>query len=209
MSLTDITTVPPMSVAVVKYDRGMTRWQPDARGRLEQAAMELYLERGFGQTTVAQIAERAGVTERTFFRYFADKREMLFGGSGQLQQLMVDAVAAAPTTATPLEAVGAALEAVGDVFVDLDHSRTRQIVIDSDASLQERELIKRERLATALTAVLRARGIDEPGASLTARAGIGVFHVAFVTWIAAGNTRSYAEIARELLDQLRAVTRPH
>jgi len=198
-----------MSVAVIKYDRGMTRWQPDARGRLEQAAMELYLERGFGQTTVAQIAERAGVTERTFFRYFADKREMLFGGSGQLQQLMVDAVAAAPTTATPLEAVGAALEAVGDVFVDLDHSRTRQIVIDSDASLQERELIKRERLATALTTALRARGIDEPAASLTARAGIGVFHVAFVTWIAAGNTRSYAEIARELLDELRAVTRPH
>jgi len=186
----------------------MTRWQPGARGRLAQAAMELYLERGFGQTTVAQIAERAGVTERTFFRHFADKREMLFDGSAHLQQLMVDAVAGAPADAGPLDAVGAALDAVGTVFVDLDHSRTRQRVIDSDASLQERELIKRERLAIAITEALRARGIGEAAASLSVYAGIGVFHVAFATWIADGNTRSYAEIARELLAELRDVTRP-
>jgi len=197
-----------MSGTVIKYHEPMTRWQPDARGRLEQAAMELYLERGFGQTTVAQIAERAGVTERTFFRYFADKREMLFAGSEHLKQLMVDAVAAAPPAATPLEAVGAALDAVGTVFVDLDHSRTRQIVIDSDSSLQERELIKRDRLATAIAEALRARGIGEPAASLAAQAGIGVFHVAFVTWIAPGNARSYADIARELLVELRDVSRP-
>src|SRR5882757_10020592 len=107
-----------MSVAVIKYDDSMTRWQPDARGRLQQAAMELYLDRGFGQTTVAQIAERAGVTERTFIRYFADKREMLFDGSALLQQRMADAVAGAPAAATPLEAVGAALDAVGAIFVD-------------------------------------------------------------------------------------------
>ena len=186
----------------------MTRWQPGARGRLAQAAMELYLERGFGQTTVAQIAERAGVTERTFFRYFADKREMLFDGSAHLQQLMVDAVADAPAGAGPLDAVGAALDAVGSVFADLDHSRTRQRVIDSDASLQERELIKRERLAIAITEALRVRGVGEAAAALSVYAGIGVFHVAFATWIADGNTRSYAEIARELLAELRDVTRP-
>lgn len=197
-----------MSSTVIKYHEPMTRWQPDARGRLEQAAMELYLERGFGQTTVAQIAERAGVTERTFFRYFADKREMLFAGSEHLKQLMVDAVAGAPPAATPLEAVGAALDAVGTVFVDLDHSRTRQTVIDSDSSLQERELIKRDRLATAIAEALRARGIGEPAASLAAQAGVGVFHVAFVTWIAPGNARSYADIARELLVELRDVSRP-
>jgi AcrR family transcriptional regulator len=208
MSLTDIATLTLMSAAVIKYDRGMTRWQPDARGRLQQAAMELYRERGFGQTTVAQIAERAGVTERTFFRYFTDKREVLFDGSATLQHLMVDAVAGAPADAAPLDAVGAALEAVGRVFVDLDHSRTRQLVIDSDASLQERELIKKERLATAITEALRARGVTEPAASLAAHAGIGVFHVAFVTWIAAGYTHSYADIARDLLVELRAVTRP-
>jgi AcrR family transcriptional regulator len=196
-----------MSVAVINYDGGMTRWQPDARGRLQQAAMELYLERGFGQTTVAQIAERAGVTERTFFRYFADKREMLFDGSALLQQRMVDAVAGSPVGATPLDAVGAALDAVGEVFVDLDHSRTRQAIIDSDSSLQERELIKRDRLATAITQALGERGVEEPGASLAAQTGIGVFHVAFAAWIAPANTRSYADIARELLAELRAVTR--
>ena len=74
----------------------MGRWEPNARGRLEQAAMELYLERGFDQTTVAEIAERAGLTERTFFRHFADKREVLFAGAGALQELLVSAVAGAP-----------------------------------------------------------------------------------------------------------------
>jgi AcrR family transcriptional regulator len=197
-----------MSVAVISYDGGMTRWQPDARGRLVQAAMELYLERGFGQTTVAQIAERAGVTERTFFRYFADKREMLFDGSAVLQQRMVDAVAGSPAGATPLDAVGASLDAVGEIFVDLDHSRRRQVIIDSDSSLQERELIKRDRLATAITQALRERGVEEPAASLAAQTGIGVFHVAFAAWIAPGNTRSYADIARALLVELMAVTRP-
>ena len=197
-----------MSVAVISYDGGMTRWQPEARGRLEQAAMELYLERGFGQTTVAQIAERAGVTERTFFRYFADKREMLFDGSAVLQQRMVDAVAGSPAGATPLDAVGASLDAVGEIFVDLDHSRRRQVIIDSDSSLQERELIKRDRLATAITQALRERGVEEPAASLAAQTGIGVFHVAFAAWIAPGNTRSYADIARALLVELMAVTRP-
>ncbi|MEO6533562.1 MAG: helix-turn-helix domain-containing protein [Pseudolysinimonas sp.] len=196
-----------MSAAVIKYHQGMTRWQPDARGRLVQAAMELYLERGFGQTTVAQISERAGVTERTFFRHFADKREMLFDGSSRLQQLMVAAVASASTSATPLDAVGAALEACGTVFTDLDHSRVRQVIIDSDASLQERELIKRDRLASAMAAALRERGVTEPGASLAAQTGIGVFHIAFATWIASGNTRSYADIARGLLAELKSVTR--
>lgn len=186
----------------------MTRWQPDARGRLVQAAMELYLERGFAQTTVAQIAERAGVTERTFFRYFADKREMLFDGSERLSGVMVDAVAGAPATASPLDAVAAALDAVGELFVDVDRSRTRQSIIDLDASLQERELIKRDRLATAMTGALRARGVAEPAASLTAQTGIGVFHVAFASWIAPGNRRRYSEIAREFLAELRTVTAP-
>ena len=194
-----------MSVSVINYDDRMTRWQPDARGRLLKAAMELYVERGFGQTTVAQIAERAGVTERTFFRYFADKREALFDGSMRLQQLMTDAVARAPATATPLDAVGAALAACGTVFVDLPRSRTRQQIIDSDPSLQERELIKRDHLATAVAEALRARGVTEPAASLAAQTGVGVFHVAFTTWLSAANTRDYAEIAAELLVDLRAV----
>src|ERR1700744_2786687 len=98
------------------YTRAVGRWQPDARGRLEQAAMRLYGERGFEQTTVAEIAERAGLTERTFFRYFADKREVLFSGAGALQDLMVGAVTDAPESATPIEAVTADVEAAGGVL---------------------------------------------------------------------------------------------
>src|SRR5271166_104383 len=98
-----------MSATVITYDEGMVRWQPDARGRLEQAALALYGERGFDQTTVAEIAARAGLTERTFFRYFADKREVLFWGAAALQELLVSTLAEAPDSVAPLAAVVAAL----------------------------------------------------------------------------------------------------
>src|ERR1700727_3354826 len=94
----------------------MSRWEPDARGRLEQAAAELFAERGFDETTVADIAARAGLTERTFFRHFADKREVLFSGQDVFQEQFVTAVAGAPATATPLEAVAAGLAAAGDLL---------------------------------------------------------------------------------------------
>src|SRR6476646_1043353 len=105
---------------------GMGRWEPNARGRLEQAALELYVERGYEQTTVAEIAERAGLTERTFFRHFADKREVLFAGAGALQELLVTAVAGAPDAVAPLEAVAAALEAAGALLQERrEYSRRR------------------------------------------------------------------------------------
>src|SRR6516164_5422505 len=100
-----------MSVAVITYDLGMGRWEPNARGRLEQAAMALYGERGFEQTTVAEIAERAGLTERTFFRHFADKREVLFAGSDEFQGLIVETAARAPDSLAPIDAAAAGLEA--------------------------------------------------------------------------------------------------
>src|SRR5258705_6117636 len=107
-----VITLRGMSVAVIiEYDRRMTRWEPDSRGRLEQAALALFGERGFENATVAEIAERAGLTERTFFRYFADKREVLFGGAGALQELLVNAAVGAPDSATPIDAVAAALDA--------------------------------------------------------------------------------------------------
>ena len=84
----------------------MGRWEPDSRGRLQEAALALYSERGFDQTTAAQIAARAGLTERTFFRHFADKREVLFGGSALLQERIVAGVAEAPPEDGPLDAVG-------------------------------------------------------------------------------------------------------
>src|SRR3954447_15095550 len=96
------------------YACDVARWQPDARGRLGQAAMELYAERGYEQTTVAEIAERAGLTARTFFRYFADKREVLFAGSDLLAERLVAALETAPASASPLAAVGAALDMVAE-----------------------------------------------------------------------------------------------
>src|SRR5580658_10251698 len=99
-----------MSVAVIAYDACVGRWEPNARGRLEIAALELYDERGFEQTTVVEIVNGAGVTERTFFRYFADKREVLFSGAETLQDLLVTNVAGTPDSAAPIDAVITALE---------------------------------------------------------------------------------------------------
>src|ERR1700719_1365765 len=106
----------------------MGRWEPNAQGRLEQAALSLYRERGFEQTTVAEIAKRAGLTERTFFRHYADKREVLFGGSARLQELMPGAGAGAPESAARIEAVAAGLEAAAGVIQDREFSRQRQAI---------------------------------------------------------------------------------
>ena len=148
-----------MSVAVISgYDRHMPRWEPDSRGRLEQAALELYGERGFEQTTVAEIAKRAGLTERTFFRNFADKREVLFGGAGVLQELLVGAVADTPASTAPIDAVAAGLDAAAALLQERrEYARRRHAVITANPGLQERELIKLASLASALADTLRAR----------------------------------------------------
>src|SRR6202171_3532879 len=162
----------------------MSRWEPNARGRLEQAALKLYIERGFDQTTVAEIAKQAGLTERTFFRHFADKREVLFWGAGSLQELVVSTVASAPDSAAPINAVAAALEAAGALLQERRESaRQRQTIIAANAELQERELIKLASLASALADTLRRRGVKDPAASLSAEAGIAVFKIGFERWI--------------------------
>lgn len=184
----------------------MGRWEPNARGRLERAALDLYGEHGFDRTTVAEIARRAGLTERTFFRHFADKREVLFAGSALLQDLLTGAVADAPATAMPLDATAGALEAVGALFEGRhDHARRRQAVIDANAELRERELIKLATLAAALADALRRRGVPDPAAALTAEAGIAVFKVAFERWID-DDRQDLPHHIRESLDELKAVT---
>jgi|SRR5205807_1030314 len=185
----------------------VARWEPDSRGRLGRAALELFAERGFDDTTVEEIAAHAGVSERTFFRHFADKREVLFAGSGNLQTLLVDAVIAAPRTASPMEAVAAALESTGPFFEERrDFARQRQAVITANAELRERELIKMATLASTLADALRQRGVKEPAASLTAEAGIAVFRVAFERWITDSQRRGLSRVIRESLAALRAVT---
>ncbi|TXS37874.1 TetR/AcrR family transcriptional regulator [Streptomyces sp. OR43] len=184
----------------------MGRWEPNARGRLEQAAMELYGERGYEQTTVTEIAARAGLTERTFFRHYADKREVLFGGSALLQELLVDTLAGAPATAAPIDAVAAALRAAAAVFDERrEQSQRRQKVVSANAELRERELVKLASLSAALAESLRARGVPEPAASLAGEAGIAVFKVAFEGWIEGTDGRSMAAYIEEALDGLKAV----
>lgn len=196
-----------MSTTVIATMAGMGRWEPNARGRLEQAALALYSERGYAQTTVAEIAERAGLSERTFFRYFVDKREVLFWGAGTLAELMVDAVAAAPGDAPPLDAVAAAIDAAAGVLAERrEFARRRQAIIAANAELQERELIKLAAIAAALAGTLRERGVGEPAASLAAEAGIAVFRVAFERWIAEGEDQDLARVIQDALGELRAVT---
>ena len=169
--------------------------------------MALYAERGFDDTTVAQIAERAGLTERTFFRHFRDKREMLFGGAGALQDLLVGAVADAPAAASPIEAVAVALDAVGAMFADRrEFAIVRQSIIMGSVELQERELIKMATLAAAVADALRGRGVDDPAAGLTAEVAIAVFRVAFERWVGTADGRDLTRHMREGLAELRSVT---
>jgi AcrR family transcriptional regulator len=185
----------------------MGRWEPNARGRLEMAGLELYLERGYEQTTVAEIAKRAGLTERTFFRHFADKREVLFGGSASLQELLVSTVAGAPALTHPLDVVALAIEAAAARLQERrDYAQKRNAVIAANTELRERELIKLASLASAIAEELRRRGVKDPAASLTAEAGIAVFKVAFETWIDAGNEREFTKIIGDSIDALKAVT---
>jgi len=185
----------------------MSRWEPNARGRLEQAAMELYSERGFEQTTVAEIAARAGLTERTFFRHFADKREVLFAGSALLQELLVSSLASSPDSAAPIDAVAGALEVAGALLQERrEYARKRQAIIAANTELQERELIKLASLASALADGLRQRGVSDPAASLTAEAGIAVFKVGFERWVNETGQRDLPQLIRESLDELKAVT---
>lgn len=196
-----------MTVTVITYNRTMSRWQPNARGRLEQAALDLYRERGFDQTTVAEIAERAGLTERTFFRYFADKREVLFWGQGALQDIYVSTIASAPDSAAPIEAVAAALEAAAPVFRDRHElARQRQAVIAANPGLQERELLKRASLASAMADALRKRGVAEPAASLAAEAGIIAFKTAYARWVGEPEDQDLPTLIRDCLDQLKVLT---
>ncbi|GIJ74575.1 TetR/AcrR family transcriptional regulator [Virgisporangium ochraceum] len=192
----------------------MGRWEPDAGGRLREAALDLYVERGYEQTTVAEIAQRAGVTARTFFRHFADKREVLFANTPALHDRLVEALEAAPAHARPLDAVAAALDAVTEVLGQhREFSRRRQSVIDANAELRERELIKLASLSAALAGGLRRRGVAEPDASLAAESGIVVLRVAFERWVAGSGSgegsgeETLAGAMKTAWDRLRAVTR--
>ena len=185
----------------------MSRWKPDARSRLEQAAYELFRDRGYDQTTVVDIAARAGLTERTFFRHYADKREVLFAsGAAVLQDVLVEAVAGAPPPASAIEAIRIAVEAMSRLMHgQLDRAREVDRIVAANADLRERSLIKRAALTAVLTQALERRGVATPAARVGAELGITVFYVGFDEWLDDPAGPELVEIVHRGFDQLKAV----
>jgi AcrR family transcriptional regulator len=162
----------------------MSRWEPGARERLVVAAVDLFTEQGYDATTVAQIAERAGVTKSTFFRHFPDKRELLVAGQETLCRLLSEGIAAAPGSASPLEAVAAGLErasaAMGSMSRDL--APRLKAAVAASAELQERDALKSVSLAAAMTTALTARGVPGPAAALAGELGVLAFKRGYAAW---------------------------
>ncbi|MCD2192438.1 TetR/AcrR family transcriptional regulator [Actinomycetospora endophytica] len=184
----------------------MARWEPNPRMRLVRAAIDLFAEQGYDDTSVAQIAARAGLSKATFFRHFRDKREVLFAGQDDHSTLLAEGVATAPAGATPLELVAAALDTVTASFVDEQRTfgaRLRQVVASHD-ELVERDAFKRAGLAAALGAALRERGVADPQAGLAADLGVEAFHRGFGRWSDGEGTESFGALARAELDALHA-----
>ena len=183
----------------------MPRNGEPARRRLQQAAVELFCERGYDQTTTAEIAARAGVTERTFFRHFPDKREVLFDGQAILRAALTGAIAKAPATFQPLEVLYSVFRSVEQLLEDnRPFSLPRQQVIDSTPALQERELAKVAALAEASALALRQRGVNERLAALAAQTGMATFRYAVASWFAdpTGGLGAHLDRAFDELDGL-------
>lgn len=168
--------------------------------------MTLFDEQGYEATTVAEIAEAAGLTKRTFFRYFTDKREVLFGGGTELRDCWVAGIEEAPAEAGAMEAVSLGLDRVAELFKDRHaFAQTRARIVVANPELQERELIKLAQLAAALAAALRVRGIVDPAADLAAQTGVTVFHNAFARWVRQDDPAAMRRLLDDSLADLRAV----
>ena len=162
----------------------MGRWDPDAEGRLKQAALALYLERGYANVTATEIAASVGLTKRTFFRYFADRRDVLFGGAQAFEAGVAAVVSSAAEGMAPIDAAVAGLVAGCDRLAPYrQFARLRRELIASSTDLQERELGKMSSLTEAVAAALRDRGTEPLQASLTAHASVVAFAAAYARWV--------------------------
>jgi AcrR family transcriptional regulator len=184
----------------------MPRWEPDARQRFVVAALELFSDQGYDDTTVAEIAERAGLTKSTFFRHFADKREVLAAGQETLSQLLSEGILAAPIDATPLGAVASGLDNVAAAMTPFNRELAPRLkaVIATSKELQERDALKQVGMGAAMTQALTDRGVPDPVAAAAAELGALAFKEAFGAWTALDNNRELADLMREALDRLRA-----
>ncbi|WP_326948077.1 MULTISPECIES: TetR/AcrR family transcriptional regulator [unclassified Amycolatopsis] len=188
----------------------MARWEPGARERLVLAAVDLFTEQGYDATTVAQIAEQAGVTRSTFFRYFPDKRDLLVAGQEALSRLLAEGITEAPPGATPLEAVAAGLERAASTMGPMNRELGPRLkaAVAASAELQERDALKSVGLAAAMTAALVARGVPDPIAHLAAELGVLAFKRAYAEWSDADRETAgeFAPRVLAALDELRAAS---
>jgi AcrR family transcriptional regulator len=186
----------------------MARWEPNARERLERAALDLFTQHGYDATTVAEIADRAGLTKSTFFRHFPDKREVLFGGE-TMAELLADSIAGAPATATPLEAVAHVLDAVGrETFTPArrDFTARRWAVIAANPELREREALKGLGLTASMTEALRRRGVPDLTARVAAELGGLALAIAYERWSDNAGGDDFGEIARQALTEVQSAS---
>jgi AcrR family transcriptional regulator len=186
----------------------MVRWQPHASERLVVAALELFEEQGYENTTVIEIAERAGLTKSTFFRHFPDKREVLFGG-GTMTGLLVDGIDAAPAGTGPLEAVAHALEVIGrEAFTSdrRDFGARRSAVIAANPELREREALKGLGLTAAMIDALERRGVPDLTARVAAELGALAWKLAYERWSGTTNDDEFGELARRALTEVQAAS---
>jgi AcrR family transcriptional regulator len=183
----------------------VARWEPNPRERLERAALALFAEQGYDDTTVEEIAAAAGLARSTFFRHFGDKREILFGGQDGLASRLADRIENAPSEQTPLEAIETALAAIATVWFTPERrclAPRRISVIASHPELRERELLKRCGITSAITAALRARGIEEPCRTVAAELATLAFSQTVAVWAEPDNTEEFAAIASRVLWRL-------
>ncbi|MFI5959118.1 TetR/AcrR family transcriptional regulator [Cryptosporangium sp. NPDC051539] len=188
----------------------MARWEPGARERLVVAAVDLFTEQGYDATTVAQIAERAGITRSTFFRHFADKREVLVAGQETLSTLLADGIREAPADAGPLDAVAAGLERASSEMGQTSRELGPRIkaAVAASTELQERDALKTVGLAAAATAALVERGLPSPTAHLAAEIGVLAFKQGFSQWSEAAHDdgKPLSHYALAALAELRTAT---
>lgn len=184
----------------------MPRWEPDARERFVSAALELFTDQGYEETTVAEIAELAGLTKSTFFRHFSDKREVLAAGQETLSRLFAEGIAAAPADATPLDAIAAGLENAASAMTPVNRELGPRLeaVIATSGELQERAVLKRVGMAAAMAEALRARGVEETIAAMAAELGVLAFKDGFDTWTSDNNQLSLGELASAALHRFQA-----
>lgn len=200
-----LTTIPPVSV-LENEDTPMPRWEHGSEDRLKKAAIALFTTQGFENTSVIEIAERARVTPRTFFRYFSDKREVLFAGSEKLRMALAEKILEAPDVERPLRVVtGVLSEFNWESMGSRDFQRQRQAVIAANPELLERDLIKHHHIAVGFSDALRQRGVDADTAQLAARVGIQMFFTAYEHWLEAGDKADLAVISERVMSLLATI----